>query len=133
MNSLARICWITAPIYALAGMSFGIRLAISQDFTLAPAHAHLNLLGWVSIALYGAFYTLVPNAAASMLARLQVLAAEVGVILMVPGIVLAITRQSEALVAIGSIVVLASMLLFLVVVVRATSRAAMPTGLRPAE
>lgn len=133
MNSLARICWITAPIYALAGMSFGIRLAVTEDFTLAPAHAHLNLLGWVSIALYGAFYTLVPTAAASVLARVQVLCAEIGVILMVPGIVLAITRQNEALVGIGSIVVLVSMLLFLVVVVRSTSRAPAPKSYQPAE
>ena len=123
MNPLARICWISAPVYALIGMSYGIHMAISADYTLAPAHAHLNLLGWVSIAVYGAFYTLMPNAAHSMLARLQVLLAEVGVIIIVPGIALAILGHAEALAAIGSIIVLLSMLLFLVVVVRATSGA----------
>jgi hypothetical protein len=38
-------------------MSGGILMAIAQDFTLAPAHAHLNLLGWVTMALYGLFVT----------------------------------------------------------------------------
>ena len=133
MNSLARICWMSAPVYAVLGMSFGIRMAISGDYALAPAHAHLNLLGWVSIAIYGAFYTLVPNAAASMLAKLQVLLAEVGVIVMVPGIALAILTGSEPLAAIGSIIVLLSMLLFLIVVARATSGARAGERLQPAE
>ena len=133
MNSLARICWISAPVYALLGMSFGIRMAISGDYALAPAHAHLNLLGWVSIAVYGAFYTLIPNAAESMLAKLQVLLAEIGVIILVPGIAMAILRGSEPLAAIGSIIVLLSMLLFLIVVVRATSGARAGQRFQPAE
>ena len=133
MNSLARICWITAPVYALLGMSFGIHMAISGNYTLAPAHAHLNLLGWVSIAVYGAFYTLLPQAAESTLAKLQVLLAEIGVIVLVPGIAMAILSGSEPLAAIGSIIVLASMLLFLIVVVRATSSAGAKQRLQPAE
>lgn len=133
MNGLARICWITAPIYAVIGMTFGIHLAMSGDYSLAPAHAHLNLLGWVSIAIYGAFYTLVPAAADQMLAKLQVLLAELGVVVLVPGIVIAISSQSEALAAIGSIIVLVSMLLFLAVVVRATGRVAASDRLRAAE
>ena len=36
--------------------ALGIAMAMRQDFTLAPAHAHLNLLGWVSMALYGLYY-----------------------------------------------------------------------------
>lgn len=132
MNSLARICWITAPVYALLGMSFGIHMAISGNYTLAPAHAHLNLLGWVSIAVYGAFYTLVPRAAGSILARLQVLLAEIGVIVMVPGIAMAILGGRETLAATGSIVVLLSMLLFLIVVVRATGSAPAGKRMQPA-
>lgn len=121
MNSLARICWITAPLYALAGMSYGIHMATSGDFTLAPAHAHLNLLGWVSIALYGTFYTLIPSAATSMLAKAQVALAEIGVIVLTPGIAFAILGRGEALAATGSIIVIVSMLLFAIVVVRATA------------
>ncbi|MEN3376701.1 MAG: hypothetical protein V7604_2056, partial [Hyphomicrobiales bacterium] len=30
---------------ALVGMAAGIVMGIRQDFSLAPAHAHLNLLG----------------------------------------------------------------------------------------
>ena len=51
-----------APICVLIGMGFGIFMGASQDFTLAPAHAHLNLIGWVTMALYGTFYALAPEA-----------------------------------------------------------------------
>lgn len=51
-----------APLYVLVGMSLGIFMGASQDFALAPAHAHLNLIGWVTMALYGTFYALAKDA-----------------------------------------------------------------------
>lgn len=122
MNILARICWVTAPVYALVGMAFGIWMSASGDHTLSPAHGHLNLLGWVSIALYGTFYTLVPQAAESRLARIQVLLAQVGVILIVPGIVMAIRGAGEGLAKVSSLIVLVSMLLFVWIAARRTGR-----------
>src|SRR5262245_12072084 len=47
-----------APIYVLIGMGFGIMMGATGDFTLGPAHAHLILIGWVTMALYGTFYAL---------------------------------------------------------------------------
>src|SRR5882757_3490711 len=55
-----------APIYVLIGMGFGIYMGASQNFTLAPAHAHLNLLGWVTMALYGTFYALCREASVKL-------------------------------------------------------------------
>ena len=37
--------------YAAATM--GIGMAASQNHSIMPAHAHLNLLGWVSLFLFG--------------------------------------------------------------------------------
>ena len=51
-----------APVYVLIGMGFGIYMGASMNFTLAPAHAHLNLIGWVTMALYGTFYGLAREA-----------------------------------------------------------------------
>ena len=50
---IEQYCIAVAATAALCGMGLGIFMAVSQDFTLMPAHAHLNLLGWVSMALYG--------------------------------------------------------------------------------
>jgi hypothetical protein len=36
---------------AAACMVAGTTMGITHDFALAPGHAHLNLLGWASLAL----------------------------------------------------------------------------------
>jgi hypothetical protein len=51
-----------ATVYVLIGMGFGIFMGASQNFTIAPAHAHLNLIGWVTMALYGTFFALAREA-----------------------------------------------------------------------
>ena len=100
------------------GMCWGIQMAVSGDHILAPAHAHLNLLGWVTMGLFGVYYTLTPQAAARPLARVHFAVALAGVVVMVPGIVLAIRETTEAVVATGALLTLASMLIFLVTVLR---------------
>ena len=42
----------------LGGMMLGEYMGANNDFTLAPLHAHINLLGWVTLALFGTFYAL---------------------------------------------------------------------------
>ena len=37
-------CFITGAVAALIGMGLGIAMGISQDFSLTPVHARLNLL-----------------------------------------------------------------------------------------
>ena len=53
---ISDFCFVVAALAALGGMGLGIVMGISQDFTLAPAHAHLNLLGWVTMAIYGLYH-----------------------------------------------------------------------------
>ena len=52
-----------AVLAALTGMGLGIGMAVTQNFQLQSVHAHVNLLGWVSMMLYGLFYRAVPKAA----------------------------------------------------------------------
>ena len=70
----------------LIGMAFGIFMGIRQDFALAPAHAHLNLLGFVTMFLSALYYRAFPNAAASRLAPYQAVVSAVGAILFPVGI-----------------------------------------------
>jgi hypothetical protein len=55
-----------ASVYVLIGMGFGIFMGATQNFTIAPAHAHLNLIGWVTMALYGTFFALARDASKKM-------------------------------------------------------------------
>jgi cbb3-type cytochrome oxidase subunit 1 len=99
-------------------MGLGIFMAASNDHALAGAHAHLNLVGWVTMALFGIYYHLTPKAAAAGLARVHLAVATLGVLLMVPGIAIAILYDQEGLAIAGSLVTFASMLIFLYTVAR---------------
>lgn len=123
MNKTASAFFAVGAVFALIGMAWGIQMSASGDHSLSPAHGHLNLIGFVASSVYGAFYALNPDAAASRLAKLNLGSAIVGVLLIVPGIVMAITQQGEAFAKIGSIVVFLSMLIFLVQTLRALTRA----------
>ena len=60
-----------AVLYLIAGVSLGLFMAASHDHSMYPAHAHINLLGWVSLSLFGLFYRAFPAATETMLAKLH--------------------------------------------------------------
>ncbi|NBB14300.1 hypothetical protein GVN21_02890 [Caulobacter sp. SLTY] len=47
-----------AALAALCGMAWGTHMGMTGDHSLSPAHAHLNLLGWVTLSIMGGFYAL---------------------------------------------------------------------------
>jgi hypothetical protein len=109
-----------AVVFVIAGMAMGIGMAMSEDHALMPAHAHLNLLGWVSLFLFGIYYKLHPGVDTSRLALAQVwiwIAATIVLTIGVAGIHLGRDAFAPAAVA-GSLITLADMLLFGVVVFR---------------
>jgi hypothetical protein len=118
MRSIDRAFFILAVLMGLAGMALGIQMGMAHDFQLVPVHTHINLVGWVSLALFGIGYRL-GFAKTGGLAVLHFWVAAAGAILLPAGIYLAVTREQQAVVIIGSVLVLASMLLFLVNVLRA--------------
>lgn len=118
MKGMAFRFFASGVVLVTAGMIWGLQMAISQDHLLAPAHAHLNLVGWVTFALFGIYYHLTPSAASTTLAQMHFAVALLGVLVMVPGIAIAVSGGTEALAAVGSILTLTSMLIFLVTVLR---------------
>jgi cbb3-type cytochrome oxidase subunit 1 len=60
-----------AVLYLIAGVGLGLYMAASKNHSMFPVHAHLNLLGWVSLTLFGLFYRVVPSAATTTLAKLH--------------------------------------------------------------
>jgi cbb3-type cytochrome oxidase subunit 1 len=118
MRGVALWFFASAVVYVTIGMVFGIWMSASHDYGLSPAHGHLNLIGWVTMALFGIYYHLVPAAAESRTAKLHFAVATIGVWLLVPGIALAIRGTTELLAVLGSFLTLGSMLLFLVIVLK---------------
>jgi hypothetical protein len=105
-------------VLIVIGMVLGIAMGIAQDFRLAPAHAHLNLVGYVALFLAGLYYQAVPKAAASALATAWI--AVVGAVVFPLGIaaVLLGGPSYEVCAVIGALIALAGMVLFAIVVFR---------------
>jgi hypothetical protein len=100
-----------ATVFALIGMGYGMYMAGSEDHTLAGAHAHNNLLGWVTMALYGLYYAAVP-AAVTRLATIHFSITVLANIVFPFGIGMAIVGQTPALAAIGGALQIIAMLIF---------------------
>ena len=111
MKALPFWFFAVAVILAIIGMGVGIYMGISEDHALAPAHAHNNLLGWVTMALYGTYYKLVPAAGRSRLAQVHFWLAFAGAVTIGLGIALAAQGQS-LLVQVSSLLVIVAMVLF---------------------
>jgi hypothetical protein len=117
MRPVSTWFFTVAALCATVGMAWGIQMAATHDHLLSPAHAHLNLVGWVKMGLFGLYYRLT-SVAAGRLAWVHFALALVGVILMVPGIALAVLGQTEVLAIAGSFATIGSMLLFVLTVLR---------------
>lgn len=118
MNPIATRFFATAALFALCGMAWGIQMSATHDHTLAPAHGHLNLIGFVAMAVFGAYYALHETAATTRIAGIHYLLSVASVVIIVPGIVMAITGTGEILAKIGSVLALGSMALFAFTVLR---------------
>ena len=118
-----------AVVAALIGMIWGNVMGATHNHLASSAHAHLNLLGWVSMAIYGLFYRVMPQAAVGVMPKAHLGLSLVGVVMMVPSLAIVLTQYqpglavAQPLLALSGIVVLLSMLLFAVVVFKATGKA----------
>ena len=64
----ARFLKIAVVYFALA-VTLGLVMGIIHNFAFSSVHAHLNLLGWVSMALFGLIYLYFPMASKTKLAN----------------------------------------------------------------
>ena len=118
MTPLPKTCLATATLFALIGMGWGIVMSASADHALSPAHGHLNLIGFVALSIAGLYYAVSPAAARSRLGWAHYGLSVLAVIVLVPGIAMAISGQGEALAKAGSVLAVAAMALFGVVILR---------------
>jgi hypothetical protein len=110
----------TGAVILLVGMLAGIAMGVQQDFTLAPAHAHLNLVGGVLLFLFGLYYRLVPAAGNSPLAKVQGWLHIAGAILFPAGVAIVVLKGTSFIAApiVGSLIAVAAVALFAIIVFR---------------
>lgn len=127
--------FMAASIYILIGVNWGLYMSITHEFVTAPAHAHLNLLGWVSMSLMGGFYALLGKDTPPWLVKTNFILMNVGVIGMITGLGLYFTQtatieQLVPLITVGELAIISGFIsfaaaVFLSLKLRAASRRAL--------
>jgi cbb3-type cytochrome oxidase subunit 1 len=110
---------LLATACLIVGVSMGIGMGIAHDFQFAPVHAHLNLLGWASLALFGLVYKAYPQLAHSRLALAHFAASATSAVVFPFGIYFSIAHQTPGVAIGASLVWLLGAVLFLANLVRA--------------
>lgn len=118
MKNTPKMFFVAAAVFALCGMVWGIQMSATHDHTLSPAHGHLNLIGFVMMSVFGTYYALTPRAGCSRTAQLHFGLTTATVLVLTPGIALAISGQTEVLAQIGSVLAVLSMALFVYAVLK---------------
>lgn len=120
MPRIARTYFMTAMCFLVAGILVGLKMSVAHDYAATGAHAHINLLGWVTMAIFGTFHALNPRGAGSRLAKAQYYVYTGGVLVMTPSLYLLLTGTPslEPLVAASSLVVFVGVLMFAAIILR---------------
>src|SRR4051812_42548399 len=115
MPRVSKAFFLCAVVYGICGMSMGIFMGASGDHTLMPVHAHVNLLGWVSLAIMGTFYALVGDRAPPKLAWVNFALSNLGLLLVGPLLARLLLTGDKAvipLMGIGEISLVIGMIVF---------------------
>lgn len=105
---------LLASLLLLCGAGLGIKMGASQDFTLTPVHAHLNLAGWASLALFGLTYRAYPQLAERRIAMFHFIASATGSVLLPIGIGFAVLKGEPTLAIVASLLWILGALLFFI-------------------
>jgi hypothetical protein len=127
MPRVSAAFFITGVLCVLIGMAWGMYMGANENFALAPAHAHLNLLGWVTMGLYGTFYALTRGTMSTRLAWLNYVCAALGIFIMIPALALYLNSGNDPkyvpVMIGGEILTLLGMAVFAISVLRELFRA----------
>lgn len=118
MPRVADYFFKAAVLFFLFGIAMGLQMSISGEHNVIGAHAHTNLLGWVTSALFGAYYALNPAKAESRLATIHFWVYILSIAVMSPSLYALYLGNPgvEPLLAISSLTGFGAVIVFAVVV-----------------
>jgi len=121
---IADLFFKAAIAFLIIGIGMGLQMSISGEHNVVGAHAHTNLLGWVTMAVFGGYYALNPAKAQTRLAKIHFWTYLCSVVIMAPSLYLLYLGYGAAEVplAIASIVAFGSIIVFAIVVFSTVDR-----------
>lgn len=88
---------IIGSLYLLVGIAFGGYMGATGDHTLTPVHAHINLLGFTLMTVFGLAYRLLPGMTDGWMARAHFWLHQIGVFFLLLALFLMMSgRVAEA-------------------------------------
>ena len=89
--NISRGFLITGAIYLVIGMALGSYMGASADHSLVPVHAHMNLLGFVLMSIFGLIYRSLPGLTRSRLSVLHYALHQLGTLSLLIGLLVLLT------------------------------------------
>ena len=95
--NISRNFLVIAVLYLLVGIAIGIHMSASGNHTLAAAHAHINLLGFTLMTLFGLAYRVIPALDGGVLSKAHFWLHQIGALVLLVMLVLLLSgRITEA-------------------------------------
>lgn len=108
-----------AAIYSLIGALIGSDMAGRKDYAMIPAHAHILVVGWLTLFAYGIFYYVFQDISMKKTAKWQIWTSLIGGGLMPLGMLLYYKVNNTATLLsfiIPASILLAAIMLFVIIV-----------------
>ncbi|MBE0554335.1 MAG: hypothetical protein IH625_11645 [Rhodobacteraceae bacterium] len=114
--NISRGFLVTGSLYLLVGIGFGMHMGASGDHSMAPVHAHINLLGFTLMTVFGLAYRLIPALTDGWMGKAHFWLHQIGALALLVGLALLISGRvaeasigpvlmvSEILVALGALI-----------------------------
>jgi cbb3-type cytochrome oxidase subunit 1 len=80
--NISRWFLVIGSLYLIVGIGLGSHMGSSGDHTLAPVHAHINLLGFTLMTVFGLAYRLIPALADGFLAKAHFWLHQIGTLIL---------------------------------------------------
>lgn len=118
----------SAAVYAMIGVCWGLAMGMTENHATYSAHAHLNLLGWVSLAMMGTYYATLGQGVSNKVKAANFVVSNLGVLLMIPGLFMYLGQAGPPalfgpMIGVGSLLVMLGFFVFGVTVVLGLFRA----------
>lgn len=114
--NISRGFLVTGSLYLLVGIGFGMHMGASGDHSMSPVHAHINLLGFTLMTVFGLAYRLIPALTDGWMGKAHFWLHQIGALALLAGLALLISGRvaeatigpvlmvSEILVALGALI-----------------------------
>lgn len=104
-----------SSLYYVIGVILGMVMGMAGLYQFISTHTHINLLGWVSMTLFGLIYYVFPSLTKNKLAKIHFWLHNVGLPIMLIGLISFALRNNTLgipLMSIGGILVVIATIIF---------------------